>query len=600
MWANTLLRRNAILTFVAFVAYFCAAVLPMLLFRTSPADVQDYISSTISGEMSFTSFVTVLHAVCLSVMTFDYLHSSASCSEFHSFPLTRGKLFRTSVAVECVLAIIPVILTGIGICAAGSMVQVTSSYNVAAITTPLNCLKWVIDTAVGSVFVLAISNLAGIIAGKTIIHVLLAYFLNSIVGITCLLMDGYANSFVFGSAGFSLSWLSNYSSPFIWYMAGRGGMLTLKDVPIMLMFIGIAVLITLFTGFLYKIVKLEREQNATVFPVVSDFLVIYLTFCTMSAFGFMLAAMQQGTYTTIPVGPFLIGCLFTGPVSFIVYRMIAESSVRIFNARALMNFIVLLLISAVVFAFTCFDITHQAAKVPDPSDVKRVSIRTMEPFDTTITLSEADSIKNVIALHEAVVSHKDDFATSDDKELYHLGYTMDYVLSDGSTLTRQYEIDTGKNFDDIKDAVNTLSKGDEYNEKLDHYMRKLIITNKGVELCPQCEDTVKVEKDDIRPLLMAYLKDHKKNGSEYYTSLYNQGTYAPTFTKDSFAIISVNLKPADPLLENYMDTATFAFGQEDTHVLKFLEKHGYTDKMIEAEGVSVSDVEEPDEVTVEE
>ena len=241
-------------------------------------------------------------------------------------------------------------------------------------------------------------------------------------------------------------------------------------------------------------------------------LVIFLTFCTMSLFGMVSAELTPNQSPVYQIVPFIIGCIVGGVPSFIVFRMIADSSVRILNIRALITFIALLAITAAVFAFTLFDITDQAGKVPEPSDVSRVTVHTMAPFDTDLTLSDGDSIKDSIALHKAVLAHRTDV----ERDEYSSGtatVTFNYKLKNGASLKRSYYIDTYK-LRDVREAASELAAGDEYNKEIDNYIRKVILNAYSADVTSS-KGYIDIAKDDIRPFLMAYMKDYRANGSDY-------------------------------------------------------------------------------------
>lgn len=605
MWMKTLYRRDTLLAFVAFMAYFSVCILPLILSFRNFSSVSDYYVSLLSSSYSPVPVIACGYAVVLSVMLFNYLHNGASAAGLHSFPVTRGKLYRSTLMTGTVLLLLPILLTAICMFIFGLVMQpmtiVTGqdeilSYGWEAlgkdrfvlypdrVLSALNCFRWFIDTAVGSLFVFAISNLAGIVAGKDIIHALLACLLNSIVVIVCLLIDMYERAFILGSDGGIFTDFLQYSNPFLWFAAKRGEMLGLKAIPMMLVYIAVTVLITLFAGFLYKRIKLEREQDATVFPVVSDLLVIFLTFCVMSLFGVVSAELSPGEHATYPLIPFLLGCIVGGVPAFIVFRMIADSSVRIIRVRTLITFIALLAVTAAVFAFTIFDVTGQTGRVPEPSSVEKVTVHTMAPFDTDVTLSDTESVKALTALHKTVLDHKN-FVTGSDYDPDSIKVSMSYKMKNGSSLKRSYYI-KAQTLKDVRKAASDFAAGDEYTEKVDNYLRKVIINaySAGID---SSKGYTEIKKDDIRPLLTAYLKDYTTNGSDYYyrVKLLTPGsdvTY--NFTSSGAAVINVSPDTANEQLA--IDDSLFfsgCFGEKDKHVHKFLEKNGYAKELKKSE-----------------
>ena len=617
MWIKTLFRRNALLAFVGFMAYFSVCILPLILNFRNFEGVADYYGSTLGSGFSFVPCIACGYSVALSVMLFNYLHSQPSAAGLHSFPVTRGSLFRSTIFTGTVLLLLPVLLSAIGMFISGLVIPAQTisfdpetdilSYSVevigkgratldpSKIFSALNCLKWFIDTAVGSLFVFAISNLAGIVAGKDIIHALLACLLNTIVPIICALCYTYERAFILGSDGSRFMDLSQYSNPFLWYMTKREGSPEITSIGIMVMFVAAAVLITLITRFLYSRIKLEREQDATVFPVVSDMLVIFLSFCMMSLFGAVSAELAPGEHATYQMVPFLLGCVVGGIPSFVVFRMIADSTVRIVRVRTLITLLALGLVTAAVLAFTCFDVTGQTDRVPAPSDVEKVTVHTMAPFDTDVTLSDTESIKTLTDLHKAVLDHKE-FIVREEYDADTLKVFIDYNMKNGSRLKRIYYV-KARTMSDIREAASEFASGEEYTRKIENYLRKVILSaeSAGIE---SSKGYAEITPDDIRPLIMAYLKDYNKNGSDYYFVLNMNGVTTDTeitFREDGVGSFNVSPKHQDGGSIDDSLYLTVPFGAENSRFHKLLKKNGYRREMIRSEKEYDKSMEEDEE-----
>lgn len=590
MWMTTLMRRNIIVAFVAFLAYFGVAILPLIINFSHFDFVSDYYKELLSGGSAFIPFITVIYVISLSVLMFDYLHNNASTAALHSFPVTRGKLFRTTIITGLMLIVIPIVLTAVLMSIAGLIMPPVTGQN--GITDPgeilevTACFKWVLDTLLGAFFVFSIANLAGIVAGKNIIHALLAYLLNAIVPIIFILIDSYADAFIFGSTGSSLGDFAPYTNPFTWYMIVRDGSLSAKDIPVMLIFLCIAVLITILAGILYKAIKLEREQNATVFPVVSDLLVIFLSFCGMSVFGLTFSAIELSSETTLPLRPFLLGSAIGGVISFIVFRMIADSSVRIMKPRTFVNFACFLMVTAVVFAFTCFDITGQANRVPSAGDVSRIELAAFAPFDPQVKLelSDKESIDDIIALHKEIIKNKETARKRVDVE--HNTYTtvaMKYRLKNGMTLSRSYEIPLAR-IPGAQDKIEKLAESDEYIMKVKQHMLKAgRIKTSQVSLFTSISE-IDIKRDDLRRLLLAYMNDYENNGFGYYYNLQNSVGNDPSgdFTEYRFGTINVYFEWSEEIDDSFTDIS-LTFGKKDKNVYSFLKENGYVSEIVKAE-----------------
>ena len=583
MWVNMMLKRDLIIMFVALAAYFLVCMFPVILFFHSFGDVAGYMRELLMSEFTAVPFISGLYAVVLSVMLFDYLHNSASCAAAHSFPMTRGKLYRSSLLTGTILLLAPLLAMAIGMFILGLAAPVDGLENPRIVMSAEACAKWFIDNALGSLFIFAISNLAGILAGRNVIHVLLAYLLNGIVGIVFILIDAYADSFILGVEATGLTDKALWSNPFLWYMGLRQHALELKDAPVMLAFFAAMLMITIITGLLYKKIKLEREQNATVFPFVSDLLVIFCSFCSMSVIGLSFAMIAGSEAPTLPLKTFLITSLIAGLASFVVFRMIADSSARIFHMRTLVNFAAFVLVTCAIFAFTCFDITGQAVKVPEVSAVKSVTINTGAVFSTPIDLNEKGSIESVINLHKAIIDSTDELSKNSDAD----GSTVEitYKLKDGSTLKRTYEFRNLAKYKDAASEIDKLEKSDEFSEQLELIADKITRSKRGVTIYTDLA-TVTVKNQDIQPLFKAYIKDRRNNSLSYYLKLNHEDEYGEGesgFGKTREGLIGIEYDEAKALSGEDYSTLSLRFGKKDKNVLKFLEDNGYSKEIIELE-----------------
>lgn len=598
MWMKTLVRRDFLIVFVAFLAYFSACILPLILNYSTFINISDYYKDMMSGLSYIIPAITVIYTISLSVMMFDYLHQNASTAALHSFPVTRGKLFRTTVLTGTAFILLPIALVAFGMAILGVVMPVShgssGTADPHAVLSFINCLKFVIDTTVGAFFTFALANLAGIIAGKNIIHALLAYLLNSIVPLVLGLINLYQNAFILGSQDSDIIDLAKYTNPFLWYTSERSAPLAVKDIPMMLAFVAAALVITLLTGALYKVIRLEREQSATVFPLVSDLLVIFLSFCGMSIFGLITAAVVEGNDPMLPLKPFLLGSALGGVISFIIFRMIADSSVRIMRPRTFVNFAAFCLVTAVVFAFTCFDITNQADRVPQVKDVTRVEITAMQPFSNTIELSESESIDDVIAIHKALLAHKDRLDESGEPEDVgpYVQYTMKYKLKNGLTLSRSYSAGI-IGLEDVIEASEKLAQNDEYHREIKQLLLKagrkpadsrFIQTRKA--------DDIEIRKEDTAQLLLAYANDSEVNGFRYYYDLLCENPEPTgTFEENKTGMISL-FYDYDESYDGMYHDFNLSFGPKDKNVQKFLKENGYTKMIAKAEKKAASETDE--------
>ena len=592
-WAGYLIHRFIVFELVAIFSYFLFTELPMILSFRAQEDIADYCYSILKGTSIPVSMVVYFMAIITSALLFDYLHAPGSATLIHSMPLNRGRLFRTSVFTGYILQLIPILVISVTMYIVATLSEASAGDpTLHQMFTIVNCLKWFIDTVVLMSFTYAVANFAGIIAGNTVMHVILAMVFESLPSTVIFLIEMYKEAFIYGST--SIEGVTEYFTPLTHYLE-RNNTLTFDQLLITLIYILVSILITVIAGLLYKKVQLERERSATVFPVVSDFLVMLFTFIAMSIFGLVTAAVfnDYGETVTSKVN-FIIAAAVSGILAFIILRMIADGTPKIFTPKNILKFILFTLICAGIFAMTVFDIFGISKKMPARENVKRIiwEADLSGGANTETTLTSKASISACMDLHAYIIKNRTKvekesqaFGTTENEEVPRESLTIKYSygMKSGGNLDRIYEIIYPSADKKLTALVNKVISTKEYKESYMNHIERMLRNATRITVESIKGGEVNVSKDVWEILVASYMQDYDQNSMEYRLSL---NSVSDGFAKSKAGYITIHYPSSidsDELDPEMSSTASLIFGAKDKTVQSVLKENDLIKKIIKAE-----------------
>lgn len=152
----------------------------------------------------------------------------------------------------------------------------------------------------------------------------------------------------------------------------------------------------------------------------------------------------------------LVSTVLMGALCYYAAEMLVRKSLRVLR-RSLPGAGLVCVLLALVCAGARFDVPGYAARVPDVSAVTQVQLRGSLGL-SAVNCTEPETIETVIALHREIITLRPD---EDDPE--NSAYiTLRYTLTDGSTLTRAYQLDPAG---ELEDALETVFNTGEVREK---------------------------------------------------------------------------------------------------------------------------------------
>lgn len=463
-WIRETIRRNRIIPAAAFIAYFVTIILPVLLNYNKFEDIASYSYETLHSGNIFVIGIDLLLAVAVSVMCFSWLHSQSAVIQTHAMPATRTRLFWSTAASGLIMILIPLVLTAV--CMLGlhgahthSSVDISAYLEASVVFTPVSCLKWLAKETVIILFVYAFANLAAVIAGNHIIHVLLACFLNALPVTVVLMVFQCIDTFWYGYR------ISDYDvvnslSPVLGttlYFGPSSGRAMLYGVWIITI-----VIVSLLSVWIYNKAPLERVRSACFFPIAGDVISILLTIIgsTFAALLLALITWEDSGVFRSKMG-FLAYMLVCSVVIYLICRMIADSSLRVFNLSTIRKYGICLICLALFSAFTVFDLAGISTRVSSANQVASVTVDDYH-IENELTLTDPELIDDMLKLQKAAIETRNEPISSED-----LWFPYRYRLKNGKVQYRSYPISS----DQTKKVFRDLLNSDAYKQaRRDHLM----------------------------------------------------------------------------------------------------------------------------------
>lgn len=152
----------------------------------------------------------------------------------------------------------------------------------------------------------------------------------------------------------------------------------------------------------------------------------------------------------------LVSTVLMGALCYYAAEMLVRKSLWVLR-RSLPGAGLVCVLLALVCAGARFDVLGYAARVPDVSAVTQVQLRGSLGL-SAVNCTELETIETVIELHREIITLRPD---EDDPE--NSAYiTLSYTLTDGSTLTRAYQLNPAG---ELEDALETVFNTGEVREK---------------------------------------------------------------------------------------------------------------------------------------
>lgn len=467
-------KRNWSIPVMGFIAYAMFGLMPVLTSYRSFKNIADYAEGVMRGSSFMVNAVIIVIAIVTASVVFGYLHNQTSSNAMHAMPTNRSKLFASAVISGWVLMIIPLVVFGFsmlilrGATTVAGMPQDESIAEVMfggtadakEIYTLPHVLGFILTGVINASYAFAVSCLAAVLAGKKVIHELLAFFLLVLPALIASTIESMMSEYLFGFTDLNIdySWLGATFAA----MSKEGyGIQIVHSVY----YLALTVAILAASLWIYKKVKLERIGNSTTFPEVADVLVVLLTVLLSITFGNTFTYLVSTTQLGKPM-MCAIATLASSILYYVIMRMVADGGPSIFNKKNMLKYLPCLGILIVLLAFTAYDITGFNTRMPAAEEVESVHVYTTFPagtFNTEEDFSDPAAIESLLGLQKAIIDDRDVSA----KEGYNSDdFTLTWKLKDGREIKRKYDARKAKEYARTEKALKELYNTASFKEKL--------------------------------------------------------------------------------------------------------------------------------------
>ncbi len=583
-------RRFWVLSLAEFLVLFLATTSVIIINYSNPASVSEYIKATMDMSNMFMTGAVCIFAVLAAVVVFRYMHLVNATAVCHSLPVTRGQLYAGHLLSGYLLAAVPVIVNAIILMLIAKPVYYDANMYYSAAADALKgrdmfTAKSVLVTALLllliMLFVYVVSVFAGMLCGTSVMHVIGAFGLNALVPALLAFICEYAQLFLYGfSTSSSMLHVIKLSSPILGITSMRTGEFPNSDsvniVPV-IVYILVSAAIAAAGYFLYRQRKLENATEPLVFKFMIPVVCGLITFFASTIIGLFAGEENR----------FFIWFISGTVIFYILSRMLALKTTRVFNRstfRALGIYIVTIAVFISVFAF---DVTGYENRIPAEDNIRSASTDILAGSGNRLIhgaynnqpaeFTSKENIENVIALHKELLSQKPSAVISGVLD-YTLGNTSSdcsYRLKNGHTVKRCYNL--SDDFIMNSEALKAIYESAEYKDISSLYNSDMLkdLSKVSLALCSNISEEaseknnwIAINPAQTEELVEAMEKDFR----------------ARTFEEELLSNISIgeiNISQSAPDKYGYYagDYSTIPVLGSDKNTISWLKKHGYYSKI---------------------
>lgn len=389
--------------------------------------------------------------IILSILLFSYINEEKSSGFIHGLPISKKKLYITNIITAIFMYILPYIINVI-------ILLLLNLGEMGNYLQNVQILKWFGINILYSTIFFSFSTFVGMFCASKIAHGILTYILMyapiGLISFGSMLLE----EIIFGFNAFA-SQIEEFALkiPFIKIMENFNDMMyyysnTKLNLSIQTVIIYIiASIIMLLMGYiLYKKRKLEITKEFIAFKAVQHF-IKYTATLTVNLLSYMYfySIFNENEISSI------IGSLIVTAIAYFIIEMILKKTYKVI--KSIKGLAIYILVIVVLYIIATNGALGFETKIPKINDIKQVSIIRNEQ---EVIFDEEENIKNVLNLHQKIVSSRDEAYTE---------YVIEYTLKNGSKLNRKYSIRTKT----YKQELEKIFSSDEYIEEITKSLKEI-------------------------------------------------------------------------------------------------------------------------------
>ncbi len=382
--------------------------------------------------------VSLVFGVLCAMAAFGYLYNSRSACMMHALPLRRESLFSTQYLAGLSFLLLPLLVVALLTLAVEMLLLPASDW--PAVLPALG--TWLLAQSGTSLFFYSFAVFCAMFTGHVLALPVFYGVLNFLVMVVHTLVSQLMSQFFYGFT------IDRVGGPFVeyctpvyalyracrWYPMNDGTP-SLVSAAAVAAYAAAGLVFALLALVVYRYRHVESAGDVVAIPIVRPLFKCGVSFCSGLCLGIFTCAFFSWSQAL----PLTVCVLLWAAAGWFVAEMLLQKTFRVLHAWkgcAAMAAVLALLCSACFF-----DLFGIEDRVPDPAQVASVSLNGSigYPYDSgnlnLRSVTSLDEIQQIVDLHRAVVREKDrqDYLCND-----YISFRVEYTLSGGATLTRNY------------------------------------------------------------------------------------------------------------------------------------------------------------------
>ena len=432
--------------------------MPLIILQESRF-IRDGLENNIYIPVELFLVMAIVTPVIISMLLYRYMHTKKSNILIHSLPIKREVIYSSHIASGIMLMLIPIIINlvaTLGVIVAVNAGGYVSMNHIIAIHMMLLLVEIAIYMIAS-----AVASFTGFTIAQGAFTAILAVLS---VGIE-LIINLNLSTWVYGLQNFhgpSVDGILGYFSPLVVSLNAFGG-LSFGEGYYFNAVSNVVLVVYILTFYIigviaYKKRPAERTETLVTFKWLEPIVKYGFVFCVMLC-SIVLTTYENKTYVVVM---YVVSSL----IAYLVAEVIINKSIdAIKNVKGYIPYAIAI---ALILGIVNFDIVGYERRVPEVSDIETVLINGGYYGEESIdrfTYSEIENIKNIRAIHEAVVSDRDRVKNYENGDyVYESGIYIRYNLKNGKIMTRNYSIPS-KIYNEYTELYNNIYDTTEYKKK---------------------------------------------------------------------------------------------------------------------------------------
>lgn len=416
------------------------------------AESDNFAYSLLDGSVATAPIVAFFMAIFTAMAVFGFMYNSRSTGLIASLPIKREAVFFSS----WLSGIVPVLASNLIIA------LLTFLFSLSADLNPALLLKavwiWLAVYSMDFILFFGIASIIAVITGSMVVLPVLYIIFNFLALGMEMIVRTYLASLIWGMSNLEYSSVLDFLSPLVYLVSGSGmtvkyqyfdvasnlGAITVSGECVKVYFESwIAVSLYCAAGILlsaaalpvFKKRRMESAGDVIAVPALRPVFKYGVAVCCALCGGIVLYMMLYALFNEPAISVFLMipsMCLFAF-VGYFGAKMLLHKSFHVFRGSWI-GYVVMCFACA-IFVLSCdIDVFGIGSYVPDASDVESVTVYNVGE------IKSEDAIEKFIALHEKLISKKDEYRYTSAESDYSTGIYFRYKLKNGDIVTREYAL----------------------------------------------------------------------------------------------------------------------------------------------------------------